>query len=65
MPALEVYCNHGFDQATCYIWQSKYSAMEAADIHRMKYLEEDCQLKQKMIIFLLETICFVKPPKTC
>ena len=36
----EVCRKHGVVQDTFYIWQSKYGAMKAADIHRMKGLEE-------------------------
>lgn len=43
----EVCREHSISDATYYIWKSKYGGLEAADIHRLKELEdENRRLKQ-------------------
>lgn len=39
--AVEVCRNHGISQATLYNWKKRYGGMEAADLKRLKALEEE------------------------
>lgn len=51
----EVCREHGVSEATYYNWKSKYGGMEAADIKRLKELEEENRrLKQMFADLSLE-----------
>ena len=51
----EVSREHGISEATYYNWKSKYGGMEAADIRRLKALEdENRRLKQMYADLSLE-----------
>lgn len=39
--AVEVCREHGISQATLYNWKKRYGGMEAADLKRLKALEEE------------------------
>lgn len=39
--AVEVCRDHGISQATLYNWKKRYGGMEAADLKRLKALEEE------------------------
>lgn len=46
---------HGISEATYYNWKSKYGGIEAADIRRLKDLEdENRRLKQMYAVLSLE-----------
>ena len=44
----EVCREHGVSEATYYQWKSKYGGMEAADIRRLKELEEENRRLKQM-----------------
>jgi len=51
----EVSREHGISEATYYNWKSKYGGMEAADVRRLKTLEdENRRLKQMYADLSLE-----------
>lgn len=51
----EVSREHGISEATYYNWKSKYGGMEAADVRRLKSLEdENRRLKQMYADLSLE-----------
>ena len=53
----EVCREHGVSEATYYKWKSKYGGMEAADIRRLKELEdENRRLKQMYADLSLENL---------
>lgn len=54
----EICRQNGISNATYYNWKSKYGGMEAADIKRLKELEdENARLKK--------TVCGSQPGKSC
>lgn len=51
----DVCCEHEISEATYYRWKAKYGGMEAADIPRLRELEdENRRLKQKYADLLLK-----------
>jgi len=44
----EICREHGISEATYYNWKSKYGGMEAADIRRLKDLEEENRRLKQM-----------------
>lgn len=51
----EVCREYSISDATYYQWKSKYGGMEAADVRRLKELEdENCRLKQMYADISLE-----------
>jgi len=51
----DVCCEHEISEATYYQWKAKYGGMEAADIPRLRELEdENRRLKQKYADLLLK-----------
>lgn len=47
-PTKELCREHGISEATFYNWKSKYGGMEAADVKRLKELEEEHSRLKKM-----------------
>jgi putative transposase len=45
---------HGFSEASCYLWRSKYGGLEVSDVKRPKALEsENARLKKLLAESLL------------
>jgi len=48
IPTKEICREYGISEATFYNWKSKYGGMEAADVKRLKELEEENARLKKM-----------------
>lgn len=55
MPVKELCRQHGFSDASYYLWRSKYGGMEVSDAKRLKALEaENARLKKLLAEAMLE-----------
>ena len=55
MPLKDLCCQHGFSDASYYLWRSKYGGMSVSDAKRLKELEiENGRLKKLLADSLLE-----------
>lgn len=79
MPVKELCRQHGFSDASYYLWRSKYGGMEVSDARRLKALEaENARLKKLLAEAMLErevsasvitdewvAFVFTQPPVGC
>ncbi|VVE63220.1 transposase [Pandoraea captiosa] len=55
MPVKELCRQHGFSEASYYLWRSKFGGMNVSDVKRLKDLEaENARLKKLLAESLLE-----------
>ena len=55
MPIKELCRRHGFSEASCYLWRSKFGGMTVPDAKRLKELEtENGRLKKLLAESMLE-----------
>ena len=55
MPVKELCRKHGFSEASCYLWRSKFGGMSVSDAKRLKELEtENGRLKKLLAEQVLE-----------
>ena len=55
VPLKDLCCQHGFSDASYYLWRSKYGGMSVSDAKRLKELEiENGRLKKLLADSLLE-----------
>ncbi|VVE54183.1 transposase [Pandoraea fibrosis] len=55
IPAKELCRQHGFSEASYYLWRSKFGGMNVSDVKRLKDLEvENARLKKLLAESLLE-----------
>lgn len=47
MPIKDLHCQHGFSEASLYLWRSKFGGLSVPDAKRLTYLEaEDTRLEK-------------------
>lgn len=55
LPIKELCRRHGFSEASCYLWRSKFGGMSVSDAKRLKELEsENARLKKMLAESMLE-----------
>jgi len=55
LPIKELCRRHGFSEASCYLWRSKFGGMSVSDAKRLKELEtENARLKKMFAEAMLE-----------
>lgn len=55
VPVKDLCRKHGFSEASCYLWRSKFGGMDVSDAKRLKALEaENARLKKLLAEAMLE-----------
>ena len=55
LPVKELCRQHGFSEASCYLWRNKFGGMSVSDAKRLKELEtENTRLKKLLAESILE-----------